>query len=347
MKSAVVVGKFYPPHAGHKHLIETACAQAEHTVVMVADRPEYLIPAKLRREWLQTMVPAADVRIFRDKLDDNDSPGWAQATLKFLGYKPDAVFSSEDYGPRWAAAMGSRHVAVDPPRHKIPCSATWIRNDPYGAWQYLSPPVKGYLALRICLVGAESTGKTTLARALAKHYRTLWVPEYGRLYTEQKVTDVRGHRWTDKEFNHIAKTQNQLEDQAAQDCNKVLICDTDSFATSIWYERYLGVRSPAVERLAAGRSYDLYVLTDVATPFEDDGWRDGTEEIRHWMHGRFVEKLRFWGKDYLEVSGTLEQRLAQITPVVDRLLQTNHRLAGKPLAPVLSLQKGRFIDHQA
>ena len=57
--------------------------------------------------------------------------------------------------------------------------------------------------------------------------------------------------------------------------NRVLICDTDAFATAIWHERYLGVPSAAVLAVAAGRTYDLYVLTDVDTPFVPDDIRDG------------------------------------------------------------------------
>jgi len=331
MKTALVVGKFYPPHAGHNYLIETAKQHADKVVVMVADRPEYLIPGRQRLEWLRQMQPAVDFRLFKDNLDDDDSAGWGRSTLKFLGFKPDMVVTSEDYGQPYAAEMGIRHIEADKPRRQVPCSATRIRRNPYGMWDYLSPPVKAYFALRVCIVGAESTGKTTLSKALARRYNTEWVPEYGRLYTEQNVKDVFHHKWTDKEFVHIAKTQNQIEDEAAGRCNKVLICDTDSFATSIWYERYFHKRSAAVDRLAAGRGYDLYIVPDVKTPFVQDGWRDGDEEVRHWMHERFLRKLEFWGKDYLLVSGTVEERMNQITPVIDRLLQTRHRLAGRAI----------------
>lgn len=331
MKNGLVVGKFYPPHKGHSHLIETAQAACDKVTVMVADRPEFKIPGRLRAAWLAEAHPEADIKLFQDKLDDNDSAGWGANTLKFLGFKPDAVFTSEDYGEPYAAAMDTTHISVDPPRVAVPCSATKVRRDPYKMWSYLTPPVKSYFALRVCLVGAESTGKTTLAKALAAHYKTSWVPEYGRLYTEENISDVFSHKWTNKEFNHIARRQNEMEDEYARNCNKVLICDTDSFATSIWYERYFGVRSPAVEKLAAGRSYDLYILTDVNIPFEQDGWRDG-ESIRHWMHQRFEQKLQFWGKDYLLVKGSPDERLAQATDVIDGLLRSNHRLAGRRLA---------------
>ncbi|HKY04356.1 MAG TPA: ATP-binding protein, partial [Blastocatellia bacterium] len=59
---------------------------------------------------------------------------------------------------------------------------------------------------RVCLVGAESTGKTTIARALAEYYKTVWVPEYGREYSEEHLTG-RGYRWRSEEFTHIAARQ--------------------------------------------------------------------------------------------------------------------------------------------
>ena len=336
MKTALVVGKFYPPHAGHDYLIEAAKKQAKDVTVMVAYRPEHKIPGKLRQQWLQQMQPNVNVRLFKDKLDDNDSTGWGKSTIDFLGFTPDAVFSSEAYGNPYAASMRTKHIEVDKPRKAIPCSATQIRQDPYRMWPYLSPPIKAYFALRICIVGAESTGKTTLAKALAKHYQTDWVPEYGRLYTEQNITDLFTHRWTNKEFVHIAKTQNILEEEAAAKCNRLLICDTDAFATSIWYERYFNRRSSAIDTLAAGRNYDLYIVPDVKTPFVQDGWRDGNEKIRRWMHNRFLQKLEFWGKDYLLVSGSVQERLEQTIPVIDSLLKTRHRLAGRSINDLMS-----------
>ncbi len=72
------------------------------------------------------------------------------------------------------------------------------------------PPVDGGHPLRVCLLGAESTGKSTLAEALAAAYETLWVPEYGRVYTE--VGRPPGAPWTSVEFTHIARMQCWLED---------------------------------------------------------------------------------------------------------------------------------------
>lgn len=170
---------------------------------------------------------------------------------------------------------------------------------------------------RVLIVGAESTGKTTLAMALAEHYQTTWVPEFGRLYTEGRRPS--GELWRSEEFTFIASEQVRMEDALACLANRVLIADTDAFATAIWHERYLGQPSADVLAIAAGRTYDLYVLTDVDTPFVPDDIRDG-ESIRQWMHQRFVEELSRIGAPVLFVSGPHEQRLKAAIARINLLL---------------------------
>ena len=136
--------------------------------------------------------------------------------------------------------------------------------------------MRQFYVKRICIVGAESTGKTTLAQKLAEHYRTNWVPEYGREYCVEKWKDGNiTDDWLSEEFVTIAAEQARREDRAARSANKVLICDTDPFATSIWHERYLRRQSAEVETIANNRRYDLYLLTGTEIPFVQDGLRDG------------------------------------------------------------------------
>ena len=170
---------------------------------------------------------------------------------------------------------------------------------------------------RVVIVGAESTGKTTLAIALAEHYRTTWVPEFGRLYTEARR--ARGALWRSDEFTFIASEQVRMEDALERIASRVLICDTDAFATAIWHERYLGQPSPEVLEVAAGRRYDLYILTDVDTPFVPDDIRDG-ESIREWMHKRFQDELSKMDVPMLLVSGPHEQRMAAAIARIDPLM---------------------------
>ncbi len=318
-KTGLVIGKFYPPHRGHKYLIDTAQAQVEHLVILVCDDPTQSIPATLRADWLREIHPCAEVQIIPDTVPADDSAGWANHTRRWLGYTPDLVFTSESYGDLYAFYLGCQHICVDRARQHVPISASTIRSNPLAHWQYLEPCVRAYFATRICVLGAESTGTTTMAQALAQHYQTVWVPEYGRQYWIEKMRRPDDHTWRTNEFIHIANEQSRLEDEAARSANRLLICDTDAFATSVWHERYIGHRAPEVEAIAAPRRYALTFLTDVDIPFVQDGTRDG-EHIRHAMHQRFKERLAEANRPYILLSGPHPERLARAIVAIDTLL---------------------------
>ena len=319
-KHGLVVGKFYPPHRGHKYLIDTALSQCEELTVILCWKKNETISGLLRATWLQKIHPTAHVKVVEDnKLDDDDSEGWAKFTLSILGYVPDAVFTSEAYGDPYASFMGTTHVLVDKERTFIPISATIVRKNPLASAKFLDPCVRAYFARRVCVLGAESTGTTTLARALAEHYKTVWVPEYGRIYAEGKLTAGDDAPWRSEEFMHIAHQQVDMEDTLAESSNGLVICDTDPFATSIWHERYMGTSLSALDSLATERYYDLYIVTGDEIPFEQDGTRDG-EHLRHDMHKRFIEKLDAYHKPYVVVSGNREKRLSAAVAEIEKVL---------------------------
>ena len=172
------------------------------------------------------------------------------------------------------------------------------------------------LVKRVVVIGSESSGTTTLARALAGHYRTVWVPEYGRMYSEGR--QPCGQPWRSDEFTFIAIEQARMEDALATLANRVLICDTDPFVTSIWHERYMGQPSDAVREVANSRSYDLYIVTDANIPFVQDDIRD-SEPLRQWMQGRFIEELARMATPMIVVSGPHEERFAAAVRRIDEL----------------------------
>lgn len=169
---------------------------------------------------------------------------------------------------------------------------------------------------RVLLIGAESTGKSTLARALAEAYGTLWNPEYGRPYTE--IGRDPEAPWTSAEFTSIARLQCWYEDFLAAYARRVLFCDTDAFTTALFHETYLGTPTRAFAELLE-RRYDLTLVCDVDVPWAKDGIRE-FDDVRDWMHARYVEQARASGRPWLLVSGPLEQRLAAAQAAVDELL---------------------------
>lgn len=315
----IVIGKFYPPHKGHKYLIDTAKSECEQLTVIVCWKKSQLISGVERARWIQEIHPDVQVKLLDDdRLVDDDSKGWAESTVAVLGFIPDAVFTSEAYGDPYASFMGSVHVLVDKERTYIPISATMVRFNPTEYAQFLEPCVRAAFARRVVILGAESTGTTTLARDLAKHYKTVWVPEYGRIFSEGKLFGDVNANWRTDEFIKIAKAQSVLEDSLTEASNGLVVCDTDAFATGVWHERYMGSRSARVESLSANRKYDLYILTGVEIPFEQDGTRDG-EHIRHDMHQKFIDRLEEAGKNYIIVTGTKEERLSSAVSAIESI----------------------------
>jgi HTH-type transcriptional regulator, transcriptional repressor of NAD biosynthesis genes len=317
----LVVGKFHPPHRGHRHLVETARRGCDRLVVVLPHHPSQKIPGELRAAWLREIHPDCDIHLVPDELGD-DVRTWARWTVAHLGRAPDVVFSSEDYGPPFAAAMGSRHVMVDRERAAFPVSGSAVRASPLDHLHWLEPCVRAYFVRRVVLIGAESTGKTTLARMLAERYATVWVPEFGREYWETKVSaglPVTPVEWTSDEFRVIAAEQQRRENLLAREANRVLICDTNALATGTWHERYLGRRDDQVDAIGRGDRVDLYLLAEPDFPFVQDGWRDG-ERVRGWMHARFAEQLAALPTPVVRLRGPIEDRLAAATAAIDALL---------------------------
>lgn len=145
MIKGLILGKFYPPHTGHKNLINEGLSQTDHLTVIVCELSSQKIPAKLRAKWLKQLHPKAKVIVKNyDGVEPRNSKLWAKLAVKWAGFKPDVVFTSEDYGEPWAKEIGCRHVLVDEGRKKFPISGTMIRNNPLAYWEFLEPPVKKY-----------------------------------------------------------------------------------------------------------------------------------------------------------------------------------------------------------
>lgn len=169
---------------------------------------------------------------------------------------------------------------------------------------------------RVCLLGAESTGKSTLAEGLAARYGTLWNPEYGRPYTQ--IGRPPEAPWTSWEFTHIARIHCWYEDFLATLAHRVLFSDTDAFTTALFHEVYLGTPATGFEELAQ-RSYDLFVVCGLDVPWRHDGIRE-FEEQRRWMQERYLERAGTSGRPWLVVAGPLERRIEEAAAAVDDVL---------------------------
>jgi len=307
--TGVVVGKFNPPHLGHVYLIQQASHRVERLYVILCDRQDQTLSAAQRREWLLDATPSnVRVLVTPDDLPPSNEP-WARRALEILPEPPDVAFTSEDWGQGWAELMGAEHVLVDRHRNAFPISGTALRSDLGREFAWLVPAARQALARRVVLVGAESTGKTTMAGALAQLLKTVWVPEHGRWYWEGR-RHLEDQSWSTDELRRIAVAQVRLEeDLARRATNGIVVADTDALVTAVWHERYLGTQDPVLERMATERPPALYLICSPDFPWIQDGTRE-SEQHRAKMHESTVARIQALGAKMGLLTGSHEQRLS-------------------------------------
>ena len=174
--------------------------------------------------------------------------------------------------------------------------------------------------LKVVLFGPESTGKTTLSRQLARHYNSVWVPEYAREYLQNKWNN-ENKTCEPKDLLPIAEGQMRLENALAQKTDTVLICDTDLLETKVYSEAYyLGTCDPLLEKYALENTYDLYFLTYIDTPWEADDLRDKPNH-RMEMFQAFQNELIKQKRSYVLLKGDKKSRLNEAVKHIDELLK--------------------------
>ena len=328
----LVVGKFAPLHRGHEFLVEQAAAGCERLLIVSYTRPEFeRCGVEARRAWMAARWPAHECLAIDDAwlaaecaalgiarhampgnaADDAAQQCWLAWLLRdVLRRRPDAMFCSEAYGPPCAALL-SRELAhpvaavvVDQARAHVPISATRLRTGGAALAQWLAPEVLASFVPRIVLLGGESTGKTTLAAALAQELGTAWVPEYGR-----ELWELRGGVLTPDDLRTIAHEQVRREDAAAPRARGVLICDTSPLTTWGYSDWMFGALDPAIEA-HAGRRYEGVILCEPDFPFVQDGTRQ-PEDFRLRQQAWYADRMRQLGAPVHHAGGPLERRVAE------------------------------------
>ena len=178
---------------------------------------------------------------------------------------------------------------------------------------------KAYDCIRIVLFGPESTGKTTLTKLLATHYKTTWVPEYMREYL-QKKWDKTKEICTKEDLIPIAEGQIKLENEAAVSAGSILFCDTNVLELQVYSQYYFDGYSPA-ELISAVKEchYDFYFLTDIDVPWEADDLRDRPED-RSTLFCIFESELKKEKLPYQILNGTLQDRFGMAIIKIEELL---------------------------
>ncbi|WP_426210305.1 AAA family ATPase [Massilia sp. TWP1-3-3] len=159
---------------------------------------------------------------------------------------------------------------------------------------------------RVAILGAESSGKSTLAHALAFQYNTLWVPEYLR-----EFVDIHARVPDESDQYGIARTQMEREDAACAKASRFLFCDTTPLMTGVYSRWYWGRVDAQLALLERRHDYAFTLVTALDSPWQADGLQRESEQVRQCVHALLIENLQQRAIPYLLVSGSLHQRVLQ------------------------------------
>lgn len=167
---------------------------------------------------------------------------------------------------------------------------------------------------KVAIVGPECTGKSDLAKFLATHYNTSWVPEYARGYLDNLVRP-----YTKADLLTIAHGQMRLEETWLQDAQKLLICDTNLLVIKIWSDVKFGQTDPAILKSLASQKYDLQLLTYVDIPWEEDPQREHPDK-REQLYEMYLKEVKAMKIPFVEIRGERNERRKSAIEAIDKLL---------------------------
>lgn len=322
MTTGLVLGKFMPPHNGHVHLCTFAASMVDRLCIVVGSLPSEPIPGTVRHAWMTELFPHCDVVHLPDDLPQlpEDHPDfwalWKHALTRVAPYPIDVVIASEDYGHRLASELDATFIPCDTTRSAVPISGSAIRESPMRHWEHLPSPVRPWFLRRVAVIGGESVGKTTLARDLAAHFGSQWVPEYARTWLETfPGTPVAS------DFPRFLAGQRAMEQSLARQSHQVLFCDTDRLCTTVWADVFDVALTDDARAEALADRYDLTLLLAPDVPWVDDSVRYEPNSRRA-FHERLKQRLREADRpNVVEVIGSWDQRFSTAIDAVDALIR--------------------------
>jgi NadR type nicotinamide-nucleotide adenylyltransferase len=183
-------------------------------------------------------------------------------------------------------------------------------------------------ALKVVVIGPESTGKSTLCTQLAEYFDTVWCPEFAREYLlkngmqytyDDLLVIAKGQ--LEKEDAYVNKVLQQTENASGSFFNQPLVfIDTDMYVMKVWCEFVFGSCHQWILEQIVDRKYDLYLLCNVDLPWQKD-------ELREYPDLATREKLYHMYKDimvnqsvpWVDISGNYEERFAKAVSAVKAL----------------------------
>ncbi len=324
-KNCLIIGKFMPPHKGHEYMIRFAQEFAEQVHVVVDCVKGQPMEPVVRKQWLEDEICGIKAYALPNFMpqDPSETPDfwsiWKNALFGILnGVKPDLLVAAMDYGYELANVMNCEFIPSDIARESFPVSATMLRANIFDNWDFVLDSAKPYFIKKVCLLGPESTGKSTLGKELAKELKTTYVPEYAKAIIEKQ----------NGEFNldnveRFVEAQINTEKALAKFTNKVMICDSSAITTQIYAQLCFLADFSWIDEVIKNNKYDHYLLFKPDVPFVEEIHRkvlDDGADARELVFDMFEDKLKKLGLPYSIIEGNFENRKEKALDIINQLL---------------------------
>lgn len=171
--------------------------------------------------------------------------------------------------------------------------------------------------LIVAITGAESTGKSTLAEALTKHYNVPFVPEFARAY----ILGLHRH-YNYEDIAFIARKQVEQYILLLSGNYPVIILDTWLLITKVWFEVVYNHFPAWLEENIEKLTIDLFLVCDTDLPWEADDVRENGGENRNILQQKYLDEIQKYNFPYrlIQGNGTLRTQTA-IKIIDDRLIK--------------------------
>lgn len=322
MSVGVILMTALVPTNGHKFLIEFGSAFVDELYVIVSSRSHEPVSGWARLNTLGKSNSNINISWCSHKDDDapqnptkfNDTEFWdywKNTVLSFTKKPVDFVFASEKYGQDVADSLEATFIPVDIARETIPISGTKVRNDLFNSTDFILPEFIPYLKSTVTIFGQESTGKSTLGRALAKKFNGIYLPEWARPYLE-----LVGSEPTEERMLNIVQGQYAFMEAAKTGNKLITFQDTDLLSTLGFYRSWNMIPPDSLVDLVHITVPDLYIMTNDSIPFEADILRYGGTERETTMEF-WIDLLDEFRMPYHVLkSVTLEDRIAECEEII-------------------------------
>lgn len=324
MAKAFVFGKFLPFHKGHEAMIKFSLTKCDFLTILVCCSDKENISAITRKVWIEKAfqnnknIEVKTFSYFENELPNTSETSkeiseiWANAFKKLF---PDylLVITSEPYGNIVADFMHIQHIPFDIDKKQFPISASLIRSNLFSNWHFLPDSVKPNYAIKVVILGTESTGKTTLTKKLSAHYNGTFILEAGRdLIPNSK-------KFSFEDLLLVAQEHAKRIQEAVLGNSPLIIIDTDIHITKSYAQFKFNTKLEVNDDIYDTNKADLYLYLNNDVDYYQDGTRLNEKE-RNLLDLSHRQVLTNHNINFIEISGNWQSRFEKAVEQIDKII---------------------------